>query len=423
MTDESKHPGGRKPTGTVVTLADGRLQGIITVHGKRKRLPPFPKGTSRAMAKDKTAAKAEQAAKFPAPAPAVVETLDDDKTPGGKWFAAWLADRIERGHSTTRNDSGHWKTYLKPILGSGSPTTWQREQFREIAASLDTKIQADEISWKTARNIWATATKMANDAAESKSNRIRCRADDPAQGVKGPDKGDEIGKQFLYPAEFLKLVEHPDVPRLWKRLAAVAIYSYLRDGELRVLECRDVDLEHGVIRVTKAWNRNLKCITSPKGGRSRDVPIEPTLEPLLRELIAERREGRLLDMPSGSNAARALVTWLKKAGADRHELHNETPTTRPIRFHDLRGTGITWRAFRDDPKFEIQADAGHAQFSTTEEYLQLVTAARRKTFGQPFPALPKSLCGSSFDQAIDRSVVSAWNLARIGGEDRIRTGV
>ena len=26
---------------------------------------------------------------------------------------------------------------------------------------------------------------------------------------------------------------------------------------------------------------------------------------------------RLLDMPSGSNTARALVTWLKKAGVDR----------------------------------------------------------------------------------------------------------
>jgi len=370
------------------------------------------------MAEDKTAAKAEQAAKMPAPQPTPAAVGDKDETPGGKWFAAWLADRVARGHSTTRNDSGHWRTYLQPILGSGLPTTWQREHFRKIAASLDAKIQADELSWKTARNIWATATKMANDAAESKSNKIRCRADDPAQGVKGPDKGDEIGKQFLYPAEFLKFVEHPDVPKLWKRLVTVAIYSYLRDGELRALECRDVDLEHGVIRITKAWNRNLKCVTSPKGGRDREVPIEPTLAPLLRELVAERREGRLLDMPSGSNAARALVTWLKKAGVDRHELHHESPTTRPIRFHDMRGTGITWRAVRNDPKFELQIDAGHAQFSTTEKYMHLASA-RRRGFGAVFPELPES----SFDQGIDRAVLSSWKKERIGGEDRIRTGV
>jgi hypothetical protein len=48
-----------------------RLQGIITVHGKRKRLPPFPKGTSEAMAAERTAAKAEQAAKMPALQPAI----------------------------------------------------------------------------------------------------------------------------------------------------------------------------------------------------------------------------------------------------------------------------------------------------------------------------------------------------------------
>lgn len=47
----AKHPGGRKATGTVVTLPDGRLQGIITVHGKRKRLPPYPYGTTEAQAK------------------------------------------------------------------------------------------------------------------------------------------------------------------------------------------------------------------------------------------------------------------------------------------------------------------------------------------------------------------------------------
>jgi len=161
----------------------------------------------------------------PKPTP---EDLDDDKSPAGVWFKAWLADRIARGHTTTRNDSGHWRMYLQPILGNGSPKSWKREQFRKISATLDAKIQAGDLSWKSARNIWATATKMANDSAESKSNKIRCREDDPAQGVKGPDKGDEIGKQFLYPAEFLKFVSHPDVPLLWKRLVTVAIYSYLR---------------------------------------------------------------------------------------------------------------------------------------------------------------------------------------------------
>ena len=56
--------GGRQRTGTVIKLKDGRLQGIITLaDGGRKRLPPFPKGTSEAMAREKTAYYAELATK------------------------------------------------------------------------------------------------------------------------------------------------------------------------------------------------------------------------------------------------------------------------------------------------------------------------------------------------------------------------
>src|SRR6187431_2508836 len=64
---DAKRAGGRKAKGTVVKLADGRLQGIVTVHGKRKRLKPFPKGTSEAMAEERTAANAQKFAALPAP--------------------------------------------------------------------------------------------------------------------------------------------------------------------------------------------------------------------------------------------------------------------------------------------------------------------------------------------------------------------
>ena len=116
MHEAKKHAGGRKPAGTVVTRPDGRLQGIITQHGRRKAPAAIPQGHVRS---------------------------DGSGQDSGQ----------DRTGSEARNDSGHWRTYLKPILGSDSPKTWQREQFRKIAASLDSKVQANEISWKTARNI------------------------------------------------------------------------------------------------------------------------------------------------------------------------------------------------------------------------------------------------------------------------------
>jgi integrase len=129
----------------------------------------------------------------------------------------------------------------------------------------------------------------------------------------------------------------------------------------------------------------------PKGGVSREVKIEPTLVPLLEVLTAGRQPGDLL-FPGFSkkrHMPRFLKTWLRLAGVTQAELHTKTPTTRPIRFHDLRATGITWRAVRDDPTFEIQYHAGHSQFSTTEKYLRLA-AVVRAGFGEVFPVLPES---------------------------------
>jgi len=52
--DTKKRQGGRKPTGTIITLSDGRFQAIVTLcDGSRKRIPPFPKGTSREAAREK----------------------------------------------------------------------------------------------------------------------------------------------------------------------------------------------------------------------------------------------------------------------------------------------------------------------------------------------------------------------------------
>ncbi len=317
------------------------------------------------------------------------------------WFTAWISERRARGFTTTRDNESHYRLHIQPSIGDKWIGDWTKDDLRKLSRDLDAKVQAkhEPMAWKMALNVWATGTKMCDDAAESKHDTIRCRTDNPAEKVRGPERGDDIGKQFLYPAEFLKFVSHPEVPGRWKLVVTVAVYTYLRDGELRLLECRDVDLEHGSISVTKAWNRRTRLPASPKGGKARDVPIEHTLAPLLKALKEAGTASALVaEMPSERDMARGLRRWLLRAGVDRHELHHTTPTTRPIRFHDLRGTGITWRAFRNDPKFEIQSDAGHENFSTTECYLQLVTETRRRSFGTPFPELPEGILGGGDDQ-------------------------
>ncbi len=91
--------------------------------------------------------------------------------------------------------------------------------------------------------------------------------------------------------------------------------------------------------------------------------------------------------------ARALRRWLWRAGVRRTELHEGSPTRKPMTWHDLRATGITWMAVRGDDPLKCKQRAGHASFSTTEIYIREAENLR-DGFGEVFPPLPADLLQS-----------------------------
>ena len=89
---------------------------------------------------------------------------------------------------------------------------------------------------------------------------------------------------------------------------------------------------------------------------------------------------------------RGFRFYLERAGVTRAELHTKSddPTRKPISFHDLRATGITWMAVRGDEPLRIQQRAGHTDFQTTQIYIRQAEAVR-EGFSEVFPALPECL--------------------------------
>ena len=103
---------------------------------------------------------------------------------------------------------------------------------------------------------------------------------------------------------------HPMAPR---RAVALAVYTYTRDGELRVLrwDGGDIDLEHGVLSITRAYNRRAKTVKGTKTGDWRRFALEPNVLPLLQALHGEKKgEGVVIDLPSERAMARNLRRWL-----------------------------------------------------------------------------------------------------------------
>lgn len=234
-----------------------------------------------------------------------------DAAPAGDdcsaWFALWIAGRRRRGYTSTPENSSHYREHIVPAIGTKHVRDWTADDLRTLCSVLDVKVQQGELAWKTARNVWGTATKMCEDACSSKLEALRVRVDNPAAGVQGPDRGAKTVKQYLFPSEFLRFVECERVPLAWRRAVAIAVYLFPRSSELRVLRWEDVDLEHGTVHIHRARDRNTGEEKPTKAKAARRFNVEPAVLPLLRAMHREAgAAGVVLELPSERDMARGL---------------------------------------------------------------------------------------------------------------------
>jgi len=399
-----------------IRLADGTRTRVLIPEAKRRSETAARNYLAWAQEQeDATHAhyKAKVAARDAALAVAPPSTLAEP------WVSAWSENRHAGKLASARDADSHWAHHLRATLGAAHPRDWTAEHGRAAVRHLDGEVRAGRLHWKTAINIWATATKMSADACESKLDALRVRDDDPFRRVAGPDEGSPRSKQFLYPSEFLRFVSCRDVPIGWRLAVTQAIYLYPRDGEHRVLRHADVDLDHGVVNIARAWDRRAREIKSTKSGEARRFNVEPELVPLLRALRTADLGALLAQLPSERDMARGLRRWLKRAGVDRPELHTTTATTKAITWHDLRATGITWMAIRGDAPQAIMQRAGHADYATTNRYVRDALAIR-EGFGRVFPPLPPSLYPGHKSEAAEGVTPSTASISRPPDRDPVR---
>jgi hypothetical protein len=113
----------------------------------------------------------------------------------------------------------------------------------------------------------------------------------------------------------------------------------------------------------------------------------------LVERAKKTKSRRLVEkMPRREDLAAYLRKCLGYASVTRAELFADNDVQRPISFHDLRATGITWMAMRGDDALAIQQRAGHTTFGTTQGYVRL--AGTLGTVGAVFPPVPRFVTGS-----------------------------
>ena len=263
-----------------------------------------------------------------------------------RYSEAWLTGRDLK----PRTRSQYRKlldTMILPHLGEVmldklSPTT-----VRNWHASLD----SDKATWKAhayslLRAIYTTA--VADDLVTANPCRIRGAGQ---AKTKHTTKVATLGELEVMVAA---------VPERYQALLLLAAWCGLRFGELTELRRKDVDLEHGRLRVERGVVRvdGETIVGTPKSeAGKRSVTIPPHLFPVVRTHLERHVDlsPSALVFPArhgGHMAPSALykVWYPARAKAGRDDL----------RFHDLRHTGATLAAATGATLADLMQRLGHS---------------------------------------------------------------
>lgn len=342
-----------------------------------------------------------------------------------EYATRWCSWRQSRGLGCVAADRARLALHVLPQIGHLEIASVSRDDLKRLVSLLDARVlrgftmdakgKRRPFGWKTAVHVWSVTRAMFRDACGAKRVDLCVRDDNPAAGVAGPDTGNRKAKVYLWPSEFLALVSCERVPMKWRRMFAITTYLYARAGEVNALQWEDVDVERGVVHIHRSVSRETGDEKSTKTGEARRVPIERELVPLLRAMRDEAgSRGRVAGARvTDRKLSRQLRRCLALAGVNRTELYaTNDPTRKPITFHDLRATGITWCAVRGDDHLKIKQRAGHATFSTTEGYIREAENLR-DGFGDVFPPLPKALLAPAKKPRKVSASVSAFGVAQL----------
>lgn len=169
----------------------------------------------------------------------------------------------------------------------------------------------------------------------------------------------------LSEAEARKLLTHlrENYPVMFYHVA-IALHTMCRAGELRALTWADIDWQGRQITVNKTRDAKTGLKLGTKNSESRKVPINNELLAILEEL---RRE------TFSSPTDLILPHWREFASGEAGKplkLICQSLQLPPIRFHDLRATGITLLLMKGVALTRVMLVAGHKRISSTNIYLR-----------------------------------------------------
>lgn len=156
---------------------------------------------------------------------------------------------------------------------------------------------------------------------------------------------------------------------------ALAFYAGLRLGEVLALRWSDIDLDHGELRVERAWCKHTHTVTAPKSSAgNRTVPIPAALSGILHDHRHSTQRRGVADLVYPSLAGGIASAQFTRR-ASRVWKHAELG---PLTFHEARHTYASLMLAAGVNLTDLSEFMGHASITiTNDRYGHLLPDARQ----------------------------------------------
>jgi integrase len=288
---------------------------------------------------------------------------DAGKVLFGEYAAAWIKERELT--STTRQLYGSLlRHHLEPAFGAVNVA--------EISPPLVRRWRADKLGSGTGPTTVAKAYAllraiMGTAVADQMIRRNPCTIKG-ASTVHTPERPTATVQEVYDLADAIQ-------PR-YRALVLMAGFLGLRWGELIGLHRRDIDLDHGTVRVRRAvaelfnGQREIKAPKSAAGKRTVSIPaaITPDIRDHLERYAEAGADGRVFLGAKGATPRRNHFNRLWRKACNEAGIKG-------MHFHDLRHTGNTLAASTGASTRELMTRMGHSTARAALIY-QHASAAR-----------------------------------------------
>lgn len=264
-----------------------------------------------------------------------------------RWWPVY-PDSVANSPTTRTEKEGHIRLYLMPHLAD---VPLDRVG-GEVVAQLFANLKKQDLAAKTLKNVQATLRKILQTAVDWGV----LPAVPALQKIRVPKPEFD----FLTRDESDRLIEAAGDP-FEKAILHFAIHTGVRAGEQRAFKSDDIEWSHNRIVISRSLSGGV--VRTPKGGKTRRIPMTPTLASALK--ILKRTKGALLFCNRDGSP---LTFWqLRKILLDACQRAG----LRQIRWHDLRHSFASQLAIAGVPIPQIQQWMGHVNIQTTMRYAHL----------------------------------------------------